>query len=172
LEKYKYRLEKRAIIKDGIKDGKKAWYEYQQINKKLDFDKEFIVYPNVSLNNNFTLSKGNIVDMTAFIIPSNDKCLLGILNSTLINFLMKILAITRRGGYQEYKTQYIEKIPIVELEERVKKIIENKVDKILTTKQQNPSADTSALEAEIDEMVYDLYGLTEEERKIVEEGVR
>ena len=32
-------------------------------------------------------------------------------------------------------------------------------------------ADTSALEAEIDEMVYDLYGLTEEEREIVEEGV-
>jgi hypothetical protein len=29
-------------------------------------------------------------------------------------------------------------------------------------------ADTTTLEAEIDRMVYDLYGLTEEERKIVE----
>ena len=29
----------------------------------------------------------------------------------------------------------------------------------------------SALEAEIDEMVYDLYGLPDEERRIVEEGV-
>ena len=38
-------------------------------------------------------------------------------------------------------------------------------------KQHSPNPNTSALEAEIDEMVYDLYGLTEEERKIVEEGV-
>ena len=38
-------------------------------------------------------------------------------------------------------------------------------------KQHSPSADTRSLEAEIDEMVYALYGLTEEKRKIVEEGV-
>jgi hypothetical protein len=38
-------------------------------------------------------------------------------------------------------------------------------------KQQDSAADTSALEAEIDRMVYDLYGLTEEEREIVEGGV-
>lgn len=35
---------------------------------------------------------------------------------------------------------------------------------------QNPLADTSALEAEIDRLVYDLYGLTEEEIRIVEEA--
>ena len=43
--------------------------------------------------------------------------------------------------------------------------------KILHQKQQDPSADTSALEAEIDRMVYDLYGLTEEEVRIVEGSV-
>lgn len=32
------RLEKRAIIKDGIKNNTKKWYEYQQINKKVNFD--------------------------------------------------------------------------------------------------------------------------------------
>jgi len=41
----------------------------------------------------------------------------------------------------------------------------------LQQKQEDPSADTRALEAEIDRMVYDLYGLTEEEIRIVEEGV-
>ena len=41
----------------------------------------------------------------------------------------------------------------------------------LHQKQQDPSADTSALEAEIDRMVYDLYGLTEEEVRIVEDSV-
>jgi hypothetical protein len=42
--------------------------------------------------------------------------------------------------------------------------------KHLQQKQQDPAADTSALEAEIDRIVYELYGLTEEEREIVEGG--
>ena len=37
-------------------------------------------------------------------------------------------------------------------------------------KKYNPSADTSALESEIDRLVYQLYGLTEEEIKIVEQS--
>ena len=46
------------------------------------------------------------------------------------------------------------------------------VDSILSAKRGDPSADTSALEAEIDEKVYDLYGLTPEEREIVEAAVK
>jgi len=40
--------------------------------------------------------------------------------------------------------------------------------RILTAKQANPAADTSALEREIDQQVYALYGLTPEESQIVE----
>ncbi|MCX8009893.1 MAG: hypothetical protein N3A61_01970, partial [Ignavibacteria bacterium] len=46
--------------------------------------------------------------------------------------------------------------------------IESLVDKILTTKKQNPQADTSSLEREIDQLVYKLYELTEEEIGIIE----
>jgi len=42
------------------------------------------------------------------------------------------------------------------------------VDQILAAKQKDPSADTSVLERQIDEMVYKLYGLTPEEIEIVE----
>lgn len=42
---------------------------------------------------------------------------------------------------------------------------------ILTAKKANPLADTTALETEIDQLVYELYGLTEEEIQIVEESV-
>ena len=47
-----------------------------------------------------------------------------------------------------------------------------KNDQIFTTKKANLQADTSALEAEIDQLVYVLYGLTEEEIAIVEESVK
>ena len=49
-------------------------------------------------------------------------------------------------------------------------VYSNKKD-VKDYEQHAPNANTSTLEAEIDEMVYDLYGLTEEEREIVEEGV-
>ena len=41
----------------------------------------------------------------------------------------------------------------------------------LAAKKAKPQAGTTALEAEIDKFVYELYGLTEEEIKIVEESV-
>lgn len=44
------------------------------------------------------------------------------------------------------------------------------VDKILAKKKADPNADTSALEEEIDERVFDLYGLTQDEREIVRGG--
>ena len=47
-------------------------------------------------------------------------------------------------------------------------VVERLVDTILTAKQREPEADVSALQREIDELVYALYDLTPEEIKIVE----
>ncbi|MEX0720295.1 MAG: hypothetical protein WD059_06480, partial [Balneolaceae bacterium] len=58
-------------------------------------------------------------------------------------------------------------IPSIKEQENIGQI----VSKILTTKKENPEADTGNLEAEIDQLVYELYGLSEEEVKIVEGNV-
>jgi hypothetical protein len=42
------------------------------------------------------------------------------------------------------------------------------VDQILSGKKENPQADTGTPEREIDRLVYELYGLTNEEIRIVE----
>jgi hypothetical protein len=52
----------------------------------------------------------------------------------------------------------------VEYFEKIKKL----VNTILKTKINNPQADTSAQESEIDRLIYALYDLTEEEIKITE----
>ena len=44
------------------------------------------------------------------------------------------------------------------------------LDKIIEAKKQNPTAQTTDLENQIDQLVYQLYGLTEEEIKIIENG--
>ena len=46
------------------------------------------------------------------------------------------------------------------------------VDKILAAKRADPNADVSALEAEIDRLVYSLYGLAREEIAIIEESLQ
>ena len=173
LEKHKDKLSKRAIIKEGIIKGNRKWFEYQQVNKSVNYDEEYIIYPNVSLGNNFSLTTGSVIDMTGFIIKSNSKFLLGILNSKLIEFLMSIWAIGRRGGYLEYKVQYVQKIPIKKISGKGEETgIESLVTQILALKKENPEADTTALEAEIDRLVYELYDLTEEEIAIVENAVK
>ena len=47
-----------------------------------------------------------------------------------------------------------------------------RVERIVASKMKNSSADTSALEREIDQQVYALYGLTPEEIKIVEDSAK
>lgn len=49
-------------------------------------------------------------------------------------------------------------------------LISNYVLKIVAIKKQDPNADTSTLEKEIDQLIYHLYGLTEEEIQIVEQN--
>ena len=46
------------------------------------------------------------------------------------------------------------------------------VERILAAKRHDPKADTTALEREIDQLVYKLYDLTPEEIAIVEEATR
>ncbi|MGQ9846779.1 MAG: restriction endonuclease, partial [Bacteroidales bacterium] len=58
--------------------------------------------------------------------------------------------------------------PITSTNQPIVAQIEALVDKILTAKKQNPQADTSHWEREIDRLVYKLYDLTEEEIRIVE----
>jgi hypothetical protein len=62
----------------------------------------------------------------------------------------------------------LSKIPIYKNNE-IERKLEVLIDQILLVKKENPDADTSKLETEIDQLVYKLYGLNEEEIAIVEE---
>jgi hypothetical protein len=44
------------------------------------------------------------------------------------------------------------------------------IEEIISMKEKNPGADTSSLESQIDQLVYQLYGLTDEEIKIIKGG--
>ncbi len=71
-------------------------------------------------------------------------------------------------GKIRYKKAFLEQLPIPYPSDSGEKKIVLIVENVIDLKQENPSADTTALEAEIDQLVYELYGLTEEEIAIVE----
>jgi|GEM_PF-887912 len=96
--------------------------------------------------------------------------LVGLLNSSLLNFYYR--EISQEGGrvLAQVKPQRIRSLPIPAVPSEQQKPVERLVERILSAKQRDAEADTSALEREIDELVYALYGLTPEEIKIVEEA--
>jgi hypothetical protein len=59
-------------------------------------------------------------------------------------------------------------VPIPEPSLQINNEIEKLVNQIINLKKQSPTIDTSDLENEIDRLVYELYGLTEDEIKIIE----
>jgi hypothetical protein len=99
-------------------------------------------------------------------IPTSDKALLGILNSKLGWWLISNYCSAIQNGYQLI-WKYFSQIPIATGNEPVRKIITTQVNEVLNIKKQNPTADTTALEREIDELVFKLYDLTYEEVKII-----
>ena len=96
------------------------------------------------------------------------KYVLGLLNSKLLNYYYSLLVPEKGKVFAEVKIVNLEKLPISNANFKYQNAIANIVAKILAAKRTNPQADTSKLEAEIDQLVYQLYGLTEEEITIIE----
>ena len=126
-------------------------------------------------NGEFAFTSGYGITLKPDVLLS-PKYLLALLNSRLLDYCWKRLSTPLRGGFFRYFTQFIEQLPIrpidfaVASERAQHDAIVALVDRILKAKQANAAADTSALEREIDDLVYRLYGLTPDEIRLVEES--
>lgn len=105
----------------------------------------------------------------------NPLLILGVLNSSFMswyareNFKDKHMS----GGYLGLNKGNLEKLPMFELEKSNQPTADKITDcakQILEAKEKDPKANTQKLEKEIDALVYQLYNLTDEEIKIIEEG--
>lgn len=101
--------------------------------------------------------------------------ILGVLNSKLMTYFYKkkFFPTHMQGGAFGFDTLSVETLPIPQITKSNKptadKIIAL-VDKILKAKEEDPKANTQELEKEIDALVYQLYNLTHEEIKTIENG--
>ncbi|WP_367688248.1 type IIG restriction enzyme/methyltransferase [Helicobacter pylori] len=147
-----------------------------------DFEKEKIVYGEIVQEPRFYLDNGECelgffyAEATSFILTGEHlRYLLGMLHSKLITFAFKTFYAgggLGESGYR-YKKAFIERLPIPQITEKNQELADKITDcaeRILKAKAKDPKANTQGLEKEIDALVYQLYNLTDEEIKIIEDG--
>ncbi len=165
--------------KDCRKKTNNQWFETQDtIAYHEDFEKEKIVWASVGFVE-YCMTPGLLILDTNYFFEvskfgNTKNYLLGLLNSKLLTFWLKAknTPLGDMGAYRNYKYNIME-LPMVKITAKNKKIADKiivLVDKILKSKEKDPKANTQRLEKEIDALVYQLYNLTDEEIKIIEDG--
>lgn len=162
------------------------WWELRACEYYEKFDEPKIIIPTIVKGANYTYdTTGYYSNDKTCIIPTSDKYLLGVMSSKTIDYFIKSIASTKQGGYYEYKPMYIAKIPIRDInaggvmETKMKQDIVESVDKLLdlNMKLQGVKLDPEIqqiqsridyYEQKINQLVYQLYGLTEDEIAIIE----
>jgi len=166
------------------------WWELRPCDYYEYFDSPKIIFPDICKAPRFYLDRTGIyIANTAYCLGTGDPYLLGILNSRLFWFAISNISIPFgiRAGKYRYRLiyQYMEKVPIrpIDADNPADKSRRDQMvqlaEQMLTLHQRLSTAKTpqekTALERQItatgtqlDRLVYDLYGLTGDEIKMVE----
>jgi hypothetical protein len=165
-------------------DQGEYWWELRACDYYSEFERPKIVYPNICSKPEFTLElTKSFTNQKCFIIPIADKYLLGILNSSVCFFMFRLILPKLRGDFFEPSYIYFKDFsihPINFSDEKDKSLYAKMislVDRMLSLHKQFPRTpqekemlqrDIESTDHAINFLVYQLYGLTEEEIMIVE----
>lgn len=150
--------------------GRLPWYSLHWSREQEIFEGEKIICPQRSYQNSFAynnipwFSSADVYFITKKNEDINLKYLLAILNSKLC-YIWLYKKGKRKGDMLELYATPLEQIPIKIISNAEQEKYIQIVDRIIELKKLDK--DTYNLENQIDEMVYDLYELTEEEKELV-----
>ncbi|MDX1905370.1 MAG: Eco57I restriction-modification methylase domain-containing protein, partial [Thermonemataceae bacterium] len=154
LKQYETKAKKRT-------DKGDYYWELRACDYYDKFEQPKIMYQKFQVKPCFIYDEtGVFCNDSMWIIPSDDKVLLGILNSKMGWWLISKYCTAIQNGYQLI-WKYFSQIPIATGNDIVRNNISALVNEIITTKKENPSSDITILETQIDQLVYELYGLSE-----------
>lgn len=144
------------------------WWELRACDYYDQFDRPKIMYQAFQVKPCFIYDEqGLYCNNSIWIMPTGNKALLGILNSKMGWWLISKFCTQIQNGYQLI-WKYFGQIPIPSTSPSQQQPIIALVDKILAAKKLDSRADTGAWEAEIDFLVYKLYGLSYDEVLVVD----
>jgi hypothetical protein len=193
LKRFKERLlpkpkDWQGAVWKGRKPGAYQWYEIQDaIDYYAEFEKPKILWPGISAE-----VAAFAFDESGFygndnnqIIITDDRYLLGILNSSLVKLALVNICDKVQGGFYRLKIAYISQLPIrpINFSDPADKARHDRmvalVEQMLSLHKKLAAANTDhektnlqrqieATDRQIDRLVYELYELTDEEIRIVE----
>lgn len=163
-------------INEGDYPGQHHWLELDN-NPSEEYFKLMrgpkIMWGEISDHTKFSIdvSESYCVDATCFFMTGNDLYyLLAILNSKLSEYAFSHIGTTTGMGTTRWKKYKIELLSVPMPDISTKEIITDKVKELI--KNRNEGSDTDTIESEIDQMVYELYDLNEEEIQEIEGSVK
>ena len=172
LKKFKTILEGRKENANGLdKAMAKGLYYFGAVRRKLDFSLPKIVSPQRSKRNIFGYTEkewfasADVYYITDSSNKQNLKYILALLNSNLY-YVWLCHKGKVKGNMLELYQKPLSETPIFQAPKNLQNRVVKMVDKIISQKQNNE--DTTALELEIDNLVYKLYELTYEEVKVID----
>lgn len=191
-------LESRVWFGKDANELAGEWYGMMYLDSYKAFSSRHILTPSLSNRANFALGQGTLfatgtAGVTSIIyredVQEDILYLLGLLNSHLLSFYAIGHSPMFSGAYYKFSAPYLKRLPIrrIDFSNRADKTshdqMVNLVDSMQAMYKQLAVAKSEAqktviqrqidtTDAEIDRLVYDLYGLTAEEIAIVEETTK
>ena len=190
--KHMLKFKKELIDRNKEETGiRYEWYALQRCAASYyqEFEKEKIIWGLTADKWAFAYDNGkNYLPSNGYILTSENtpvNFILAQLNSSLLRFYFGIIGVMTAGGAYTLKHETISELPIYLAEKaKIDKTV-TLVDKMLslhkrlneigdkmTVERQRIEEDIKKIDAEIDELVYGLYGITDEEKRIIEESLK
>ena len=173
LKTFEEKLKARGQCRYGGKNnlGMHHWLELDNCPREeylSNFNLPKIIWGELSDKAKFAFDDENhYVEATTFMMTGTSlKFLLAILNSRAAQWYFEQITTTSGMGTNRWKKYKIEQLPVPVPTQEIELHIETLVNQILIDKKEGKN--TTALEAEIDQLVYALYELTAAEIAIVE----
>nr|QNO51245.1 hypothetical protein IGHJBHOP_00006 [Methanosarcinales archaeon ANME-1 ERB6] len=179
-------------IRTRQKTNPKYWYSCHRSRNMTVFESDRIITPYTSLGCNMTLAPKGIYHNTKVysLIPSPSRqehisYWLGILNSKVLWWFLSNTGYVLRGGYYVFTTNYLKPFPICTIDfsnpaevakhDKLVALVESMLelqkkyhDARMEQDKELYERQIKFIDSQIDRLVYDLYGLTEEEVRVVE----
>ena len=173
------------------------YYRFRRARSQEQFEQRKILTQVLSSRNSFTLDEkgefyfvggGNAGGFGIILKDQHAKdynVILALLNSRLLEFCLKRTSTPFRGGFYSYGKKFIENLPVIvpkgenwdKLDKLSGKQIEqakrlNEIADKRTDERTKIEEEIKEIDSEIDELVYKIYGITENEKEIIEGSLK
>ena len=166
LQPFREKLEKRS-------DQGEFYWELRACAYNDAFLKPKIMWPDMAQKMRVTFDTSTaFCGNTAYFFPTDDLFFLALFNSSVIAFWASKTLAVFQGDTFRFFLQNVSQFPIPVADDAARQSLRNEVAAIIARVQADSAADITAQERKINELVYDLYGLTIQERDMIENDIR